>query len=76
MVPWNGPSQKRSIPLRKKFTTPPVGTSYTNLRHSLDNSPPPSPPRTAEFPLWVGYGFFLEQLNVAMISGMSLHSNH
>ena len=38
---------------------PPLRTSYTNLRHSLDNSPPP-PPWTAEISsvggVWIFFG--------------------
>ena len=37
-----GSFQKRSIPPRKKLTIPLLWTSYTNLRHSLHNSLPPS----------------------------------
>ena len=39
---------------------PPLWTSYTNLRHFLDNPYLPLS-RWRKFPLWMGYGSFLEQ---------------
>ena len=45
-----------------QYLPPPLRTSYTNLRHFLDNPCPPLSGRR-KFPVWVGYGSFLEQPN-------------
>ena len=50
-----------------QYPPPPLRTSYINLRHSLDDSPPPLPGRR-KFPLWVGNGSFLERPNVCPLS--------
>ena len=52
-------------PPQRKLTIPPLWTSYKNLIHSLDNSPPL--PRQQKFSLWVGYGSFLEWPNLTQV---------
>ena len=47
----------------EKIDNTPLWTSYTNFRHSLDDSTPPLSGRR-KFPLWVRYGFFLERPNI------------
>ena len=49
---------EKSIPQRRKLTMiPPLWTSYTNLRHSLNNSPL----WMVDISMWVGWRSFLEQ---------------
>ena len=60
------PRRKSAIP------PPPLGTSYTNLRHVLDK---PYLSGCRKFPLWVGYRSFLERpIAVSNVNMIDMHA--
>ena len=56
----------------RQYPPPPLGTSYTNLRHFLDK---PYLSGRRKFPLWVGYRSFLERpIAVSNVNMIDMHA--